>query len=133
MAEPDPPGFSPEIEVDHMAVRKFKRSEQRFDANTYPYLKCREQHEWEFYDGTILENEGEVHIVMKCANCTTKRPRVLSLRVSTPGKLQASNYKYPKDYHVQGGLTAHERGEVRLHNALALLAEHGITRKKKRG
>jgi hypothetical protein len=117
-----------------MAARGKTRSQQaenKFDPQTYPYLQCREQHDWKFYDGTILEAAREIHIVKKCANCGTKRPRVLSMRGGSRGAVESTNYKHPKDYQIRGGLSADERGEIRLRNALALLAEHGIKPKKK--
>lgn len=103
-----------------MAARK------SFNPNTYPYSKCRESHEWKFYDGTIDQKTGVGYRVQKCDNCDTKRYAYLSARPADRGQyVRKPRYKYPEDYKVEGGLDRVDLGRVRMHNFLSDLEGHG--------
>lgn len=88
----------------------------KFDPAFYPYPECREQHIWLPYDGTLDHKNKVAERIQKCMNCPTKRYQLLSLKESNKGQTIKSNYGYPTDYQVKGGLTKADKGLIRLHN-----------------
>lgn len=93
---------------------------KRINIEAYPYVECREQHKWLFYDGVQNYKVGIAFRTQKCANCPTKRHSQLSLRKADRGQLvKPSTYSYPDDYQVPGGLDKADRGLIRMHNFLA--------------
>lgn len=103
-----------------MATKKQTR-DSVFDPATYEYADCREQHIWQHYDGTLVPKEKIAYQVQKCANCTTKRKRILSIRTGEVGKVLSRSYKYVEGYSVPGGLDWRDLGEIRMRNFLAQL------------
>lgn len=105
-----------------------KKSEKQkavgFDPATYPYLSCREQHVWTYYDGTLHEKQQVAHYVQKCANCPMKRYTVLSTHSSTYGEVMSRSYRPPVDYRIEGGLLYADRGRIRMANFLSALKDH---------
>ena len=106
-----------------MASNSKKVKKAKVDISKYPYTDCREQHVWRPYDGALDNKRMVAYRVQKCANCDTKRHSILSLRAADYGQLvKASSYRYPDDYQVPGGLDRFDRGQIRMHNFLAEIA-----------
>ena len=90
----------------------------KFDAASYPYPECREQHVWTPYDGTIDQKDKLAYRTQKCANCPTKKHSVISMRALNYGETVCASYVYPPDYKVEGGLDKRDRGAIRMANFL---------------
>lgn len=91
------------------------------NPDTYPYPECREQHQWQPYDGAIDKGAKLAYRTQKCGNCPTKRYSVLSMRAADYGDTIRSHYVYPKDYLVPGGMSPGDRGRIKMHNFFAEL------------
>lgn len=87
-----------------------------FSVKTYPYVECREAHVWRHYDAAIDRKERLGYSIQKCANCETKRHRIISLRKPNFGQVLTRSYSYPKEYQIVGGLSAPERGQIVAYN-----------------
>lgn len=98
-------------------------SSKTFDAETYAYPLCREQHQWTPHDGGIDNKAKLAFRIQKCAHCPTKKHTIISLRASNRGQILKSRMQYPSDYLVKGGLDRSDRGAIRLHNFLAEIGQ----------
>lgn len=99
-----------------MATNKPDKT-HKFNVKTYPYTQCREQHIWMPYNAAIQKKLA--YQIQKCANCPMRRHRVISLRAHDYGTILSRSYRPPKDYRITGGVTANERGQIRVHNFMS--------------
>jgi hypothetical protein len=90
---------------------------EEFDPQTYAYPRCRMQHQWKFYDGSIDSKTKLAHQVDKCTRCDTRRHFTISMRSLTYGQLfKGTTYSYPGDYQVPHGLDKSDKGKLRMRN-----------------
>lgn len=117
-----------------MAARKLKAVPPiTTNLETYPYPECRgDVHSWQPYDGRVDEGRKIGYRIQQCANCPTQKNSVLSARPSDRGQfLKKPTYKYPKDYKIEGGLDAHDKGLLRMVNFMREVEQ--IKKNKKGG
>lgn len=104
-----------------MAARKLKAVPPittKKNLDTYPYPECRgDVHQWLPYDGRVDEAKKIGYRIQQCAHCPTKRKSQLHAAGVRRGTyVKKPTYDYPKDYKIEGGLDAHDKGLLRMVN-----------------